>query len=681
MRCLDSFEPCRVLLVDDQQIVLDSYQNILTVLKAANSLTDDIVHDSEVDYITASPQQRFELCHALQGEQAIALAKQALLAGDPFEVAFVDSEMPPGISGIETVERLWEIDPTLQVILCPVDGEYSWSDVIERFGFVDNLLLLKKPFVDEDVLQLTVAMTQKRRALMESRIQIERLRDANDQLQIEIGNRVSIETELQHAATHDQLTKLPNRDFLKQKLTECFHLEHSKADSVAALVFLDLDNFKVINDSLGHAVGDALLVQVAQRLQAAVDRINQDASVQSCLDSLSSNNPSTIASLESVVARLGGDEFVVYLVNQNSENDILLFAEEIRFALCQVYHVLEHELSLGASIGIAYCSEVASTPEELMRNADLAMYRAKASGKHCIAVFDHAMHASMSKRLELEESLRSVLAEGGLRLVYQPIFDLRTGNLRALESLVRWEHPVKGLISPVDFIPVAEETGLIVPIGRWILEEACRTIRQMNGSKCFGLPIPISVNVSKRQIADSDFVDILVDVLETERIPASQLNLEITESLIMESPEEIADKLYKISQLGVQIHMDDFGTGHSSLSCLHRFPIDVLKIDRSFVSTMEPGDDYESIIHAIITLAHNLGTRVIAEGIETTRQLKQLRDLDCDHGQGYLYSKPKSIDEIVEMFQTDELNPVLNPRFGFCQYERLPVNVYLGESI
>jgi len=681
MRCLDSFEPCRILLVDDQQAVLDAYQAILTAVKPISLLLNDDVDTSDMDFISASPEQRFELVHALQGEQAVALVEQAYIAGDPFEVAFVDTQMPPGISGIETIERLWEIDPALQVILCPIDRDYTWSDVIERFGFVDNLLLLKQPFVDEDVLQLAMAMTQKRRALLESRIQIERLREANEQLQIEIGNRVSMETELQHAATHDQLTKLPNRDFLKQKLSECFKNGCCQNDSRAALVFLDLDNFKVINDSLGHAVGDALLVQVAQRLQAAVNRINQDASVQSCLDCLSSSDPVSVASLESIVARLGGDEFVVYLVNQNSENDIVQFAEEIRSALCQVYHVLEHELSLGASIGIAYCSEVAATPEELMRNADLAMYRAKASGKHCIAVFDHAMHDSMSKRLELEEALRSVLAEGGLRLVYQPIFDLRTGNLRALESLVRWEHPVKGLISPVDFIPVAEETGLIVPIGRWILEEACRTIQQMNGSEFFGEAIPVSVNVSKRQIADSDFVALLVDVLETQQVPANQLNLEITESLIMESPEQIAEKLYRISRLGVQIHMDDFGTGHSSLSCLHRFPIDVLKIDRSFVSTMEPGDDYESIIHAIITLAHNLGTRVIAEGIETTRQLKQLRDLDCDHGQGYLYSKPKSIDEIVEMFRVDESNPLLNSDFGFCQRSRLPANVCLGESI
>ncbi len=472
---------------------------------------------------------------------------------------------------------------------------------------------------------------------------------SNEQLHDEIDQRKQAESQLQHAATHDSLTQLPNRNHLKSILAQRFAQKPAVDGALDALIFLDLDNFKIINDSLGHAIGDELLIQIGRRLQDSLQTVAQES----------------IASHLNMVARLGGDEFVIFLAGLSSEEATKKFAEQIRRDLCRRYTIAGHELTIGTSLGIAFTNEAMTNPEELMRNADLAMYRAKFSGKQCLAVFDHAMHESVLKRLELEEGLRTVLKDGGLRLVYQPIFDVRTGTVKGLESLVRWDHATKGLINPVDFIPVAEEIGLIVPIGRWILEEACRTIHKLNSTRKNQLPISVGVNVSKRQLADPDFVNVLKEVLETEHVPASQLNLEITESMIMDSPEQIVDCLSEIRSLGVRIHMDDFGTGHSSLSCLHRFPIDVLKIDRSFVSTMEVGDDYESIIHAIITLAHNLDTKVIAEGIETPRQLQQLRDLECDFGQGYLYSKPKPIEELADLLSGVGPVPINNAKFGF----------------
>ncbi|TWU36180.1 putative bifunctional diguanylate cyclase/phosphodiesterase [Novipirellula artificiosorum] len=684
MRTLDSAAACKVLLVDDQQSVHDAYRTILTsappktdLEEIEDALFGDIGGQSNAEFnpgfgddlvqrrtnIVSTIDGQFELSHALQGDQAIGMASAAVAAKDPFEMAFVDMRMPPGMDGLETIQRLWEIDPLLQVVLCPAFSDYSWSTVLKRLGFVDNLLLLKKPFSNEEVFQLAMAMTHKRRAISQSELQLERLRQANEQLQTEVRHRMTAETELQHAASHDSLTKLPNRTCLKRVLSHRFENPQVSANASDALIFLDLDNFKVINDSLGHAVGDQLLIQVAERLQNCVAELDR-VPVHRGASPRPPNSPSNL------VARLGGDEFVIFLVGNKDQDAAIEFAEQIRYKLCLPYTVSEHELTLGTSLGIAFCGEAAPTPEELMRNADLAMYRAKFSGKHCLAVFDHAMHESMSRRLALEESLRTVLKDGGLRLDFQPIFDMVTGDIVGLESLVRWDHATQGLISPADFIPVAEETGLIVPIGRWILEEACRTIHRISGMRRGVKPISVSVNVSKRQIADHDFVELLGDVLQTYEVPAELLNLEITESLIMETPEDITERLTRISNLGVQIHMDDFGTGHSSLSCLHRFPIDVLKIDRSFVATMQPGDDYESIVHAIITLAHNLDTKVIAEGIETPRQLQQLRELDCDCGQGYLYSKPKSIDELEDLLLEVKPTPSCNPAFGFERYER-----------
>ncbi|QDS87682.1 Cyclic di-GMP phosphodiesterase Gmr [Rosistilla ulvae] len=635
--------PGRILLVDDQQSIHDAYRTVLLSNDTQSSELDDLEAELFGDAPTAPAStgttglMTFELTHALQGVQAVELTSQAIAANNPFEVAFVDMRMPPGIDGLETIVRLWQVDPSLQVIICTAFSDYSWPQIIERLGHRDNLLFVKKPFASEEVLQLAMAMTQKHRTSVASQLRLQQLQNANDKLQEEIGQRKTAESELQHAATHDHLTKLPNRNYLKNILAEQFRRREQNSDKCDALIFLDLDNFKLINDSLGHIVGDELLVQIAQRLQDSLTSICNDAATDLEHDS---HTP------HSLVARLGGDEFVVFLANVETEALAIRFAETIRDDLINSYVLTNQELSVGTSLGIAFANADVTTPEDLMRNADLAMYRAKFSGKRCLAVFDRNMHSSVLKQLEMEASLRTVLQEEALRMVYQPIFSVKDGTVTGVESLLRWHHPEHGLISPAEFIPVAEETGLIVPIGRWVLEEACRTVKRLNrvaGQR----PISVSVNVSKRQIIDPGFVLMLDKILKSFDVSGKLLNLEITESLIMENPEHIVDRLHEIRNLGVELHMDDFGTGHSSLSCLHRFPIDVLKIDRSFVSTMESNVDYESIIHAIITLAHNLGVTVTAEGIETQRQLRRLRDLECDLGQGYYFSEPKSLDEVI----------------------------------
>ncbi|QEG42322.1 putative bifunctional diguanylate cyclase/phosphodiesterase [Roseimaritima ulvae] len=652
MNNLNETQPAaRLLLVDDQDAIHEAYRTVFS--RPKRDLDLDVLENTlfgDAVATTGSPRNYFEfdfdLQFAHQGLEAVERAAVASAAGCPFEVAFVDMRMPPGIDGLETMQRLWEVDPLLQIVICTAYSDYAWSEVIDRVGQRDNLLLLKKPFANEEAQQLAMAMTKKRRSLIQSQTQFEKLRESNRRLQVEIGIRKSAENRLQYAATHDHLTELPNRNYLKGVLAQRFADPPGGAQQRDALVFLDVDNFKLINDSLGHGVGDELLVQIAGRLRAVLgDYQRTKGSAPSTDDPCSPHD---------LVARLGGDEFVAFLVDIQSPDAGVRFAERIRDELCNTYDLTGHELNIGCSLGIAFTGPDVNTADDLMRNADLAMYRAKFTGKRCLAVFDDAMHASVLKRLQMEASLRSAVKHDELRLEYQPIFDVQTSHIVGLESLVRWQQPSTGLTQPMDFIPLAEETGLIVPIGGWVLEEACRAIGELNAARPGSQDISISVNVSKRQIAEPDFVEQLGATLARHDVHQRQLNLEITESLIMDSPEGIVDRLHEIRKLGVRLYMDDFGTGHSSLSCLHRFPIDVLKIDRSFVSTMETNDDYESIIHAIITLAHNLNTTVIAEGIETAQQLSRLRELECDLGQGYLFSQPKPLAEVLAIVRQHE---------------------------
>ncbi len=637
--------PARILLVDDEQAIHSAYRTIL-VNREIDTALDELEaalfgDDTSQSASTGSDSDwQYDLLHTMQGLEAIELVARELELGQPCEVAFVDMRMPPGINGLETIERLWQVDPQLQVVMCTAFSDYSWSEVIGRLGLRDNLLLLKKPFANEEVLQLANALTQKRRAEIENCLQLERLQDSNRRLCQEIIHRKSAEDRLQHAATHDQLTKLPNRNYLRSVLAERFEATDKSKHLHDAIIFLDLDNFKTINDNLGHVVGDELLIQVAHRLQSVLCGFRTDVIVE----------PGAIKEApHSLVARLGGDEFVALLLDSPHRDEVIGLSEMLLTHLSSDYEIGTQVVHIGVSLGIAYTECGTIPPAELMRNADLAMYRAKYTGKSRIAVFDREMHAAVMRRLELEAALTTVLKEGGLRLVYQPIFNVKDGRTIGLEALLRWNHDALGDVSPLEFIPVAEETGLIVSIGRWVIQEACRTIAMLNQTVPHLHPLSVAVNVSKRQIVDPGFVKDVEHILATNGVSGKQLTLEITESLIMDNPEDIVDRLHEIRALGIRLYMDDFGTGHSSLSCLHRFPIDVLKIDRSFVSTMESNDDYESIIHAIITLAHNLNTTVVAEGIETQWQLSRLRDLDCDLGQGFLFSEPKPLTEIMEL--------------------------------
>jgi len=431
----------------------------------------------------------------------------------------------------------------------------------------------------------------------------------------DITARKAAEQQLLHDAFHDALTGLPNRTLFVDRLT--LTLEHSRrnSDERLAVLFVDLDRFKNINDSLGHSVGDALLVEVAARLRA-------------CL------RPGD------TVARLGGDEFAVLVTDVRASSDAIRVAERILDALEERFVITGHEVITSASIGIAIGSSSYERAEELVRDADTAMYRAKAAGRACYQVFDEVMHRSVAALLRMEMELRQAVERNDFVMHYQPIVSLATGTIVGFEGLVRWRHPQRGLVLPQSFIAVAEETGLIVPIGWLALAEACRQISEWQLRFPMDPPLYVSVNVSGKLFAQKNMSSKVVDVLESSGLSPRSLRLEITESALMDHAEQAMATLGELRRLGVEFSIDDFGTGYSSLSYLQRFAYDTLKIDRSFIAGIGEKADGDVIVQAIVTLGTLLGMNVVAEGVETSAQLERLQAMRCPQGQGYWFSHP-----------------------------------------
>ncbi len=425
--------------------------------------------------------------------------------------------------------------------------------------------------------------------------------------------------QLARQAFHDPLTSLPNRALFMDRLSHALTRTERRGEQLAVL-FLDLDRFKVVNDSLGHRVGDQLLTGVSQRLAA-------------CL------RP------EDTIARLGGDEFAILLEDVKDDKGPTSVADRLTGELQQPFVAEGREVVITVSIGIAMSTARRMTPEDILRDADLAMYHAKGKGKARYEVFDKSMNAPAQERMDLELDLRNAVARGEFVLHYQPVVELPTGRITEVEALVRWKHPKRGLLFPADFVGLSEETGLIVPLGRWVLHEACRQTRQWQlaapASK-----LAISVNLSARQLQQPGLVEEIAAVLRETRLEPGALRLEITETVVMHDAPTTLAKLEALKALGVQLAIDDFGTGYSSLGYLKRFPVDTLKIDRSFVKGIGRDVEDSAIVRAVITVAKSLGLSVTAEGIETAEQLDQLRTLGCDHGQGYFFAKPMTSDRV-----------------------------------
>lgn len=435
--------------------------------------------------------------------------------------------------------------------------------------------------------------------------------------------------QLQHDAFHDALTNLPNRALFMQLLEHTMHLSQRYTNRFYAVLFIDLDRFKMINDSLGHTLGDELLKGVAQRLQACV----RDSDT---------------------VARFGGDEFAILLEELSEVNEAIEVAKRIHHQFSLPFNIQGYEMFTAVSIGIAPSTIQYQQPTHVLRDADTAMYHAKAQGRNGYAIFDPEMQTQVTARLQIESDLRRALETQEFCLHYQPIVSLATGSLRGFEALVRWNHPQRGMISPIEFIPIAEETGLIIPLGWWVLQEACQQLSQWIAQFPRVPPLVMNVNLSAIQLKQVELLERLEQILQATCIPRECLKLEITESCILETSTLEAQRLKQLKDLGIGLCIDDFGTGYSSLSRLHEFPIDTLKIDRSFVQNLSRNSS--ETVQMIVTLAHSLEMDVVAEGIETTAELETLRELGCEFGQGYLFSPPRTCQTASEWLKNSLFN-------------------------
>jgi diguanylate cyclase (GGDEF)-like protein len=612
----------RVLVIDDNAAIHEDFIKILGPEQGAESALLDAERALLGESIPASTRQCFQVDTALQGQQGVERVRNALAAGHPYALAFVDMRMPPGWDGLETIQRLWGVDPNVQVVICSAYSDYDWTEVVARLDHSDKLLVVKKPFEPIEVLQCASALTRKWQNELTLRRQVESLeRVVEDRTRgLEAANR-----QLRHMATHDALTGLPNRVLLEDRLSQA--IAHAARDGHSfALAVFDLDRFKVINDSFGHATGDALLKEVASRLQGVARSID-------------------------TVVRLGGDEFVMIIDNLAQAADAESVAKRAVTALRAPLRIGEHDIHTSASVGIALYPQDGNSVESLMAHADAAMYCVKQRGRNDLQFFAAGMDAATQDRGKLESDLHQALARDQFVLHYQPKVDAQTGRLRGAEALIRWLHPERGLVPPATFIPLAEDSGLIEGIGNWVIHEACRQARAWQDQ---GLaPTRVAVNLSAFQFHNGKLLEAIRRSLDEFSLDPAYLEVEITESALMSDPEESVAILRRLSEMGVLVSVDDFGTGYSSMSYLQRFPIDKLKIDRTFISDVTSSNDDASIVSAIVSLGHTLNLKVIAEGVETPEQLEFLQMLGCDQYQGYHYSRPMPAAEFAELIRRD----------------------------
>jgi diguanylate cyclase (GGDEF)-like protein len=595
----------RILVIDDNPSIHQDYRKILVADGKALISEAEAGLFGEQQPDAARP--RFDMDSAMQGRDGVELARAALADGRPYSVAFVDMRMPPGWDGLETVEQLWKIDPDVQVVICSAYTDYDWLELLARLGHSDKLIVVKKPFEPIEILQCASALSQK---WQNSRA----LKRHVESLELVVTDRTSgleaANRQLMHLASHDVLTGLPNRMLLDDRIAQAIAHSQRHSHEFAVLV-IDLDRFKLINDSLGHRAGDELLREVAQRLKSAVRAVD-------------------------TTARVGGDEFVVLLDGPLTHAEAVEIGTRAIKVMEPSLRLLGIDVHMSASIGIAFYPRDGASVDMLLARADAAMYSAKERGRNNLQCYAEGMSTMTQDRVKFESALHEALRNRQFELHYQPKVDTLTGRVNSAEALIRWRHPQRGIVPPNEFISIADECGLLDAIGEWVLFEACR---QAKAWQCEGLPsLRVAVNLAPSQFRLANLVDQIRRALEASGLNPQLLEVELTETAVMSDAEESIQILEAISRMGVLVSVDDFGTGYSSMSYLRRFPIDKLKIDRCFVDQMTRRPEDASIVQAIISLAHSLHLKVIAEGVETPEQLALLAELGCDQYQGFHFS-------------------------------------------
>jgi diguanylate cyclase (GGDEF)-like protein len=537
------------------------------------------------------------------------------------DLILLDIKMPD-IDGYEVCQQL-KANPETQNI--PVIFLSALDEVIDKVrafeaGGVDYItkpLQLQELLVrieNQMSLQLAKAQICKLNAELE-----ERVKERTSELELEIHRHLETQQQLKHIAFHDALTGLPNRSLFLEQLEAALRRIKNNANHQFAVLFLDCDRFKFVNDSFGHILGDLLLVEVAYRLKQLL----------STLDS---------------IARFGGDEFSILLEYFEDREYVVGLAERIEQALLTPFECGGKEIFVNVSIGIVFGAPDYNLTDTILRDADTAMYRAKAKGKACYEVFHPDMHVVTRQAFELQTNLRLAIERQEFSVYYQPIISLATDEIVEFEALLRWQHPIHGFISPAEFIPVAEETGMIVQIGEWVLREVCAQIKTWQQKYGSQFALKVCVNLSGRQFAFPALIEQIDRVLADTGVAGEMLKLEITESAIMDNAETADFILKQLKERQIQLCIDDFGTGYSSLSYLHRFPVETLKIDRSFINLIQANNQNAAIVQAIVTLAHQLGMNVVAEGVETLEQKEYLKAIGCEFAQGYYFAKPLPSD-------------------------------------
>lgn len=733
----------KIIVIDDNKAIHQDFIKILSFTEENKQSDVEKKLFGDTSKKNKSILPHFQIDTALQGQEGVKLIQKAFKEGNPYALAFVDIRMPPGWDGIETIQRIWKVDPEIQVVICTAYSDYSWEETVEQLGEKDNLLILKKPFDNISVRQLAYSLTKKWQLLQERRnytkileqqveertsslqellsvtrgtlessadgilvldrdnyvvdynlkllelfnipqsiidtrqgervmgyisqqaedssvfsimvtdlsqkidtVKIEKYNFTND-LSVEcysqpytldkkiagrvwsfrdITQRVILEKQLKYQAMHDSLTGLPNRVLMLDRLRHV--LEKAKRqNTLFAIIFFDLDRFKLINDSIGHDAGDELLKIVAKRLEFMIRGTD-------------------------TLARLGGDEFIVIVDGIKTEFDAGIVTTHLLDSFKSNFEIAGQSLSMSSSAGISIFPRDGKTIGELLRNADAAMYQAKNMGGNQFQCYTSELGTQIKEKFVLENELHDAVLNDEFVLFYQPQFDITTKKISSVEALIRWNHPKKGILLPIDFIPAAEDTGLIIPIGEWVLKTACEQNKKWQDAGF--LPMRVAVNISLKQIKQFDFVQKIKGILDSTGLSPTWLELEITENVILNAIELALSSLPELYAMGIHITLDDFGTGTSSINYLRKIPLSRLKIDQSFVNNINLNTSDEVIIQSIISLAKKLNLEIVAEGVETQKQLEFLQSNHCEEVQGFYFSKPVTTSELEVILQRPE---------------------------
>lgn len=599
----------RILIVDDEPGMHESYRQCF---KRAGGGQDNALDTMAAELfgaddapVAADVPASFDTTHCMQGAEGVEAVAAGLARGERFAVAFIDVRMPPGIDGKETAKRIRALDPDINLVIVTGFSDFSPLEISRAAGPADKIFYIAKPFQAEEVVQTATALSQRWESDRALAAAMELLEEQKAEL-------AANESKATHLANHDSLTDAPNRLAFMRALTD-----HVRGPDVFAMAMMDLDRFKLVNDTFGHLAGDELIRMVCGVVQASVPE-------------------------GGFVARLGGDEFAV-LMKVTGEDEAVMAVERLLLACSTTFTVFGHSVQGSASAGLVIVQPgMQHDPIDVMRRADLALNESKKSGRGVVRLFDESMDESIRFRRQIEGGLSQAIANGELRLVYQPIVARDEMEVVAFEALLRWNSPEYGSISPGLFIPIAEESNLIHELGDWVLDEALRMLQQWPGQY-------VSVNFSPRQFRRQNFVGHVVERVQRAGIEPSRLQIEITETAIFDNAERAADTLYRLRQMGFRIALDDFGTGYSSLYNIRKFALDCLKIDRSFIDGMGKERESAAIVHSIIHLGRALGLEVVAEGVETAAHLGALQLAGCSHYQGYYLARPLEADHSIEL--------------------------------